>query len=141
MDYHRPMGSPQSGNVWSRPKIPLPSPTAHACFRSSYAFQCDTMKNFLPYLGALALGASFVIAPNDKATAQTPSTPVLGREITEIHFATPLDFAGLPKKAIVADDNTRIELRGSEFAVSVKGLERYHVPMTAVGRYKIAGEE
>lgn len=99
------------------------------------------MKNFLPYLGALALGASLVIATQDKAAAQNPEQALTGgREVSEIVFATPLDFRGIPMKMVVADKNTAIELRGSEFIVNVKELEKYHVPMTAVGRYKFADE-
>jgi len=103
------------------------------------------MKNLLPYLGALALGASIIIATNDKATAQTPQTTSPPAEISELHL---IHGWGPNSQGLVIrkDQGFSIQLRANEFIFSQGGpdgkfLGVRHIPMSAVGYYKVAGEE
>jgi len=101
------------------------------------------MKNLLPYLGAVALGASFVIATNDKAAAQDPQQSAPVSKIAEIRFIATLQNPASPVgkwDGVKASEGTLIEAKGNEFVVTSKSFGNLHIPMSAVAWYKIAGE-
>jgi hypothetical protein len=101
------------------------------------------MKKLLPYLGALVLGASIVIAINGNATGQTPQATSSGAEISQLYLIHGL-FPSPTGGGLVIDSKLgySMELRANEFIVRHKdNPEVRHIPMSAVGWYKVANEQ
>lgn len=94
------------------------------------------MKNLLPYLGVLALGASIAIAINDKAAAQTPKGPALAQEVSSVQLIGPSSDG----VSFEQNQGCSIELKDNEFIVNVKGISKRRIPMSAVAWYHLAGE-
>ena len=101
------------------------------------------MKNLLPYLGALALVASIVIATHDQASAQTPQTTSPPADISQVYLIHGLVPSANPGGVIINKENGfSIQLRANEFLLRQKDNPgTYRVPMSAVGWYKVSGEE